>query len=128
MIRDYIYGVISNVEDMCPVTGSNAYQVNWNIAHLSTGNSFLSFVAPYFEHDFTVVKFPDEDDVHDDVELTRQFKKDNGGWVSIEYGVLICDYCDSHTCDCVQYRDELDSMLVELAQMEVQPNKKRYRT
>jgi len=42
--------------------------------------------------------------------LTKQFKKDNGESVSIEYGGLICDYCEIHTCDHIQYMDELDSI------------------
>jgi len=37
---DWIYGIISNEEDACEVTGSVAYQINWITAHLSIGNSF----------------------------------------------------------------------------------------
>ena len=37
---DWIYGIISNEEDVCEVTSSVAYQINWSTTHLSTGNSF----------------------------------------------------------------------------------------
>ena len=32
-----------------------------------SGNSLLSFECPFFEHDFTVIKFHDEGDDHDDI-------------------------------------------------------------
>lgn len=44
------------------ITSSRAYQINWSYSQLYTGNHFLAFVAPYFEHDFEVVRFPDEVD------------------------------------------------------------------
>ena len=69
MTCPYIYGIISKLEDVCPNTGSNAFQVNWNFEHLSIGNIDFEFVAPYYEHDFVVVKFPDETDDHDDLEI-----------------------------------------------------------
>lgn len=42
------YGMVSNLKVMYPVIESRAYQINWGIGHLPTGNSFLSFVAPVF--------------------------------------------------------------------------------
>lgn len=89
----------------------NAYQIHWNIAHLSTGNNFLSFVTSYFKHNFIVVKFHNKADNHDDMEFMRQFKMDKGKWGIVEYGGLICEYCESYVCDCVQYREELDSII-----------------
>lgn len=90
----YIYSIISNCEDVCPITGFNTYQMYWHIEHLSTGNKFLVYVAPYFDHDFVVVKFPDKANDHCNPEFTRQFKKDNGEWVRIEYSGLMCEYCE----------------------------------
>ena len=128
MICPYIYGIISNIEDVCPITGSNAYQINWNFEHLSIGNTFLEFVALYFEHDFVVVKFPDEADDHDDSEFTRQFKKDkeNGEWTIIDYAGLMCEFCEHYTCDRVQYSNELQSMCEEVGVMGIPSNEKRY--
>ena len=126
MWGDFIYGIISNEEDTCPSTGSVAYQVNWAYAHLPFGNSFLSFVAPVWEHDFSVVKFPEDEDENDDIELTRQFSKHNGEWMIVEYGGHTCEFCEGHSCDRAQYSDELEHMYDEVAQMEVPHNQKRY--
>ena len=78
---DWIYGIISKEEDICPITGSITYQVNWAYAHLPCGNSFLAFVAPVWEHDFNVVKFPEDDNDEEDMEIRRQFIKLNGEWL-----------------------------------------------
>ena len=78
MREDWIYGIISNEEDQCPITGSVAYQINWAYDHLPYGNSFFNFVAPVWEHDFVVVKFQEDEDENDDIEITRQFKNHNG--------------------------------------------------
>ena len=43
---DWIYDIISNEEDICTITGSVAYQVNWAYAHFPYGNSCLAFIAP----------------------------------------------------------------------------------
>ena len=127
MRGESIYGIISNAENLCPVTDSVAYQINWSIAHLPTGNSFFAFVAPVFEHVFTVVKYPDDnEDSDDDVEFTRQFKKQNGKWIIIEYGGLECEFCGCHICDRAQYRDELETMFEEVDAMGVPSNQKRY--
>jgi len=123
---DWIYGIISNEEDVCEDTGSVAYQVNWCTAHLPTGNSFLSLVAPVWEHDFSVLKFPECEMDEEDVELRRQFKKHNGEWLIVEYGGYSCEYCEEHSCDRAQYRDELEVMFEEVSQMGVPPNQKRY--
>ena len=127
MRGESIYGIISNAENLCPVTDSVAYQINWSIAHLPTGNSFFAFVAPVFEHVFTVVKYPDDnEDSDDDVEFTRQFKKQNGKWIIIEYGGLECEFCGCHICDRVQYRDELEGMIEYVNLLDMKPNQKRY--
>lgn len=39
MQGDWIYDLVSNERGVCKVTGSVAYQVNWSIAYLLTGNS-----------------------------------------------------------------------------------------
>ena len=127
MRDDWIYSIISNEEDECPITGSLSYQVSWAYAHLPYGNSFFNFVAPVQEHDFTVIKFTKDEDENDDVEITRQFKKHNGEWQIIEYnGGYSCEFCEAHSCDRAQYRDELETMYEQMAQMGVPHNQKRY--
>ena len=44
----------------------------------------------------------------------------------VEYGGHTCEFCEGHSCDCPQYRDELESMYDEVAQMGVTNNQKRY--
>ena len=128
MNSDWIYGVISNEEDRCEDTGAVAYQVNWATAHLSTHNSFLSLVAPVFEHDFTVLKFPeDEHDDNDDIELRRQFGKVNGEWIIVDYGGYICEFCDGTQCDRAQFGDDLDSFMGQVEQMSLPNNQARYK-
>ena len=127
MRGESIYGIINNAENVCPVTGSVAYQINWSIAHLPTGNSFFAFVAPVFEHVFTVAKYPDDnEDSDDDVEFTRQFKKQNGKWIIIEYGGLECEFCGSHSCDRAQFRYELEVMIEYVNLLDMKPNQKRF--
>ena len=124
MRSDWIYGIISNEEDICPITGSVAYQVNWAYAHLPYGNSCLAFVAPVWEHDLDVLKFPEDDNNEDDYELRRLFIKHNGEWCIVEYGGYSCEFCEAHSCDRAQYRDELDDMLEYVRLLEIQPHQK----
>ena len=127
MRGDWIYGLISNEADYCEDTGCVAYQINWCTAHLHTHNSFLSLVAPVFEIDFTVLKWPeDEHDDNDDVELRRLFGKLNGEWCIVEYGGYTCEFCDETMCDRAQYGDELDSMVQEVIEMSLPANQSRY--
>ena len=63
MRTPFLYGIVSNLEHVCDLTNSHAYQTEWAINHVDTGNSFLlCFAAPYFEHVFEVVRFKDEED------------------------------------------------------------------
>ena len=108
MRGEWLYGLISNEADYCEDTGCVAYQINWCTAHLNTHNSFLTLVAPVFEIDFTVMKWPeDEHDENDDVELRRLFGKLNGEWCIVEYNGYVCEFCDETMCDRAQYGDEL---------------------
>ena len=67
------------------------------------------------------------EDENDDIEITRQFKKYNGEWKIVEYnGGYSCEFCEAHSCDRAQYRDELETIHEEVAQMEVPHNQKRY--
>ena len=126
MRSDWIYGIISNEVDVCPITCSVAYQVNWAYAHLPYGNSCLAFVAPVWEHDLDVLKFPEDDNDEDDYELRRQFIKVNGEWSIVDYGGYSCEFCEAHCCDRAQYREELDGMLEYVRQLDLKPNQKRY--
>ena len=128
MSSDWIYGVITNLVDSCEYTGSVAYQVDWATAHFSTHNSFLSLVAPVFEHDFTVMKFSEEGhDDNDDIELRRQFGKVNGEWIVVDYKGFFCEFCEGTQCDRAQFADELDGFLEEVKQMSLPSNQSRYK-
>ena len=74
MRTPYLYGIVRNLEEVCELTNSKAYQIDWAISHVATGNSFLSFAAPYFEHVFEVVKFEEEEDDMEDDELTKFYE------------------------------------------------------
>ena len=126
MRYQFLYGIISNLDDICEVTASRTYQINWSFSHLCTGNNFLSFVAPYFEHDFVVVKFPDECDSYKDEEFSKQFKEVDDNWTMVEYSGEECEFCEGHTCDRVQYRMELDNHLNEVALLDIMPDQKRF--
>ena len=110
------------------VRSQDQLSIRW-IGHIHIfpyGNEFLSFVTPVWKHDFLVVKFPADKDEHDNIEITRQLKK-NGKWVVEEYnGGYSCDFCETHTCDCAQYTDELESMIDEVAQSGVPSNNKPF--
>ena len=67
----YVYSILISVEDICEVTSWRAYQVNWSIDHLVTGDTFFGFIASRFEHKFTVCKFENEEDRKDDEELSK---------------------------------------------------------
>ena len=67
----YVYGILSSIEDIFEVTSSRAYQVNWSIDHLVTGNNFLGCIDPKFEHELTLCKFENEEDVNDDEEFSK---------------------------------------------------------
>ena len=78
MSEKYVYGIVSNTEEMCEETGSKAYHINWAFQHLPICDTFLSLIAPVFEHDFQVVYFPEEEDSKQDKYFTDQFGKENG--------------------------------------------------
>ena len=122
----YIYGIISKLEDICDVTHSRAYQINWSVGHLSTGHSDLAFIAPVFEHDFNVLKFPNEEDDYDDEYFTNQFRKVDGSWMIVEYTGPQCEFCEGHTCDRLKYKDELGALLVEASSMGGRNHNKRF--
>ena len=44
----------------------------------------------------------------------------------VEYYGLIREFCEKHSCDRVQYRDELDGTIKEVNLLELKPNQKRY--
>ena len=91
--------------------------------HMNTCHTtpdFLQFIAPVWEHDLTVVKFPEDKDEKDNSDITKQFKKHNDEWVIVDYdGGNICEFCKTHHCDRAQYRDELEGMFKEVSEMEV---------
>lgn len=74
MRTSYIYRILSNIEDACKLTNSRAFQINFAYEHIDTGNSFLSFVTPYFEHVFEVVRFEGEEEDHKYEQSTKLFK------------------------------------------------------
>jgi len=126
MCEEWMYGIVSNEEDICPITGSVAYQINWAYEHLPIGNSCLAFCAAVWEHDFNVVKYPEDEYDEEDIELRRQFIKINGEWCIVEYGGYSCEFCEAHSCDRAQYRDELDDMLECVRLLDIQPHQKRF--
>lgn len=91
MRTSFIYGIVSNLEKVCELTNSKAYQIDWAISHVTTGNSFLSFAAPYFEHVFEVVKFEEEEDDMEDEEFTKLFQNVDGNWTAIQ--TYKCEFC-----------------------------------
>ena len=91
---EYVYGVITNLEDWCKTTGSRAYQVSWVYSHLSIGNAFLSLISPVFEHDLEVVKFLDDIDDGKDEYFTNQFKRVDDAWKIVEFCGPKCEFCE----------------------------------
>ena len=108
----YVYGILSNCENICEVTSSRAFQIDWSIEHLRTGNSFLSFIAPKYEHEFMVMKFEDGIDRNDDKEFSRQLRKSGDVWLIAEYTEGKREFCDTRRFDKVQYKNELDVFLL----------------
>ena len=84
-------------------------------------------MAPIFEHNFTVVKFSEDEEDNDDVDLTRQLKKENVEWIIFNYGGLGCEFCESRSCERTQYRDKLDGMVKYVNLFDLKTNQKRYR-
>ena len=120
----YIYGVLSNVEDVCELTGSKLFQIEWATGHINLGNSFMCLIAPYWEHVLTVVRFEDEDDKNDDNEFTKLFQKVGGNWILIK--TYLCEFCDSRKCDRALYKTELDEIIHEVKMMEKMNAEKRF--
>ena len=112
MRTPYIYGVISNLEEICEYTTSRAYQIEWAYGHIDLGNSFMSLISPYWEHVFQIVKFEDEDDDNVDGEFTKLFEKVDGKWVVVE--PYKCELCDSRKCDRALFKIELDGIIKDL--------------
>ena len=92
MSEEYVYSIISIADEMCEETGSKFYQINWAFQHLPIGNTYLSLIAPVFEHNFQVVYFPDEEDSKKDKYFTDQFGKKKGEWTIVEYGGEKCEF------------------------------------
>ena len=122
----WIYGIASNEEDICPITGSVAYKVNWAYEHFLIGKSCLEFCVPVQEHDFNVLKYPEDEMDETGVELRRQFIKFNSKWPIVEYGGYSYAFCEAHSCDRTQYRDELDDMVEFVKLLHIEPHQKRF--
>ena len=45
MRNPYIYGVISNLEEICEHTTSRAYQIKWAYEHIDVGSSCMSLTS-----------------------------------------------------------------------------------
>ena len=126
--EEYVYGIISNYLGMCKKTGSKCYKINWEFHHLPIGNTNLSLIAPVFEHDFTVVFFPEEVDSEENNYFTDQFKKKKGEWMIVKYGVEKCKFCDLEMkCEREESKEVLEGMLEEFAVMEGRTDDKQYR-
>ena len=125
MRTPYLYGIVRNLEEVCELTNSKAYQIDWAISHVATGNSFLSFAAPYFEHVFEVVKFEEEEDDMEDDEFTKLFKKVDGIWTAIQ--TYQCEFCDSRSCDRALYKNELEDELSATRMLDKKMNEMRFR-
>ena len=110
MRTPYLYGIVKNLDEVCELTNCKAYQMDWAIGHVFTGNSFLAFAAPYFEHVFEVVKFQDEEDDMEDSEFSKLFEKIDGKWKAIE--TYKCEFCDGRSCDRALVQTELEDELV----------------
>ena len=101
--------------------------INWAFQHLPIGDTFLSLIAPVFEHDFQVVYFSDEEDSKVDKYFTDQFSKEKGEWMIVEYGGKKCEFCDELECERVESKEILEGMLEEVAVMDGRTDEKRYR-
>ena len=123
MKTPYIYGVISNLEEICEYTTSRAYQIEWAYGHIDLGNSFMSLIAPYWEHVFKIVKFEDEDDDKEDNEFTKLFDKVDGKWIGLV--PYKCELCDSSKCDRALFNIELDGIIKDLKVVDKSNSEKR---
>ena len=72
MRTSFVYGVISNLEDVCEVTKAKSYQINWSVYHIDAEKSLWFFVAAYFEQDLEVVKLEDEEDGNENKEFSNK--------------------------------------------------------
>ena len=59
------------------------YPIHWLIGYFDKDDSSFELIQPVCEHDFEVVKFPDEEDEGKEGEMTKQIKK------SMETGLLL---------------------------------------
>ena len=100
--------------------------MNWAYDHLPYGNSKLAFLAPFWEHNFNVLKFLEDAYDEEDLDLRRQFIKRTGDWCIVEYEGYSCEFCEAHYCDHAQYHDKLDGMLETVRLLDIQSNQKRF--
>lgn len=111
MRTNYIYGILSNIENACEFTNSHAYQINLAYERIDTGKCFLSFVAPYFKYVFEVVRFEEKEGNHEDEEFTKLFKKEKGKWQIVD--CELCELCKKSSCDRALYTDKWEAVLTE---------------
>lgn len=77
-------------------------------------DSFFELIQPVCEHNFQVVRFPDEEDEGEDEEMIKQIKKCNGDWFICQYNNAKCKYCETYRCYMIQHLEALDDLFVRL--------------
>ena len=68
--QDYMYGFVSTLEGIYGLTKARAWTLYWYIEHFNIVYKLL-YIVPVYEHNMTVVKFPDKDGDMGDNLLTK---------------------------------------------------------
>lgn len=84
MRTPFVYEVLMNIDNICETMNSKTFQIEFTTDHIDTGNSFLLFVAPYFEHLFEVIRFVDKEENNNNDKFTNLSENVIGKWLIVE--------------------------------------------
>ena len=112
----HIYGIVTNLEEVCPHSGLRAWEVRWYLIHqsiLPAGHDY-SYLATQLEIDLLIVNWPEDEvaAVGEDYCLKWYFVRVDDCWKMKDLD-NVCEFCDSDGCDRMVYKDDLNECLDE---------------
>ena len=112
----HIYGIVTNLEEVCPRSGQRVWEVRWLFIHKSIlpADNDYSYLGAQPETDLMVVNWPEDKAAArgEDFHLKWYFVRGDDCWKMKERGHT-CEFCGSVSCKRMVYKDELDECLDE---------------
>ena len=113
----HIYGIVTNLEEVCPHSGLHAWEVRWFFIHacILPSDHDYSYLSAQIETDMLIVNWPEGEDVAvgEDYHLKWYFTRVDDSW-QMKNLENVCEFCGAQGCDRMTLKDDLDKALDEV--------------